>query len=263
MLADQTHMLLLVIKGHYTFTDQEQWQLSRHLVPFHSLSGPPNDGVPEGWDTNTATVHRTETDWTIDSDWLLTDLGDVFQPDDYLNDHVANGMSTIAWGKGQSNKTRVDSLTLYPVKSNGRVNDDRKTVLTWSGSHPTGSMTGNMIAMEDAIAVSFGTSATGRKGRGRVFLPSAGVSVFDTDGFIDSTVASDVRDEWVMILEYLSQNQLFTALRWFVRPVVCPAVPSRYSVIQDVRVGNVVDRQVRRRKGIPETYNAPATPTYP
>jgi len=254
---DQTEMLYAVVKGGYTFTSAEKWQFGLHFLPFFGLTNPDDEGTPTGRDTDVASVSRTETDWTISSEWLLTESSITFSPDDFLNDSLAPSVQNN-FGDGVNTKCHVESITLYPLLHNGKVNDGRKTVLEFTGGIPGGNMSGNMVAMEDAIAVSFGSTRPGRKGRGRAYLPPAGNTVFDTNGFVSSSIQDDVRDGWQNLLQDGAQSGTLGTLHWTIWPVIANRPATRYTVIGDVRVGNVMDRQVRRRKGIPETYNTPA-----
>lgn len=256
MALAQTYGVYLVIKGDYTFTDQENWQFGIRYFADYTVSNPPSTGTPSGNDTDAASVARTETNWNITSEWLLTASTVTFSPDDWLNDSVAPALHT-AFGAGISHLCRVQSMVAYPIGANGKVVDQRKAVLTWTSSNPVGSGGSAMLPMEDTVAVSWNTDEIGRKGRGRIYLPPADVTLVDTHGFVDPTPAGDIRDAWATFLVDSAQSPT-GPVGWRVWPAVMPQVPTRYGIITSVRVGNVVDRQARRRRNIPETYNAPA-----
>jgi hypothetical protein len=260
-LPFQTSHLYLVLKGDYSFTSAEGWQVGIRLVPADGLVDPAAEGTLDGEDTDATSVARTESGWTISSEWKLVSGTDVFNPDDYLNDQVAPALLNY-FGPGVANTCLMRSATLYPIKFNGKVNDSRKTVLDFVGTFPQGIDSSHQLPMEDAICVSWQTPQVGRRGRGRIYSPPAGTSAIDTHGFITSTVCDDLRDGWVSLLEGLSYTPV-SLPGYHIRPIVTGSPWDRYGLITSVSVGNVVDRHGSRRRSIPETYNTPAVPSYP
>lgn len=260
-LPDQTSHLYLVLKGDYSFTSAEGWQVGVRLVPALGLADPAAEGTLDGEDTDIASVARTESGWTISSEFDIVSGTSVFRPDDYLNDQVGPTLLSY-FGPSVANTVFMRSATLYPIKFNGKVNDGRKAVLDFVGTFPQGIDSSHQLPMEDAICVSWRTPQVGRRGRGRIYSPPAATAQIDTHGFLTTTACDDLRDAWVSLLEGLS----FTPLAppgWHIRPIVTGAPWTRYGMITSVSVGNVVDRHGSRRKSIPETYNTPAAPSYP
>lgn len=259
-LDAQTQSLYLVVKGIYSWTSQENWQYGIRLIPAHGFTAP--EGIVDfsDWDTNEATVSRTESGWTITSEWTLDASPGSFNADDYLNDQCAPAFLDF-FGAGVSNQCKIESLTLYPIKGDGKVNGGRKAVLTYVGTLPQGIDSSNQMPMEDAVCVSWGTAQVGPKGRGRIYSPPPGTSAVDSHGFLTSTKQDDLRDGYVSILEGLSLS-VGVGSGWFIRPVVTGKPWHQGAVIDSVRVGNVVDRQASRRRQIPETYNTPGTTSY-
>lgn len=259
-LPDQTQSLYLVVKGIYSWTSEENWQYGIRLIPAHGFTAP--EGIVDfsDWDTNEATVARTESGWTISSEWTLDASPGSFNPDDYLNDQAAPAFLDF-FGPGVSDQCKVQSLTLYPIKGDGKVNGTRKSVLTYVGTLPQGIDSSHQLPMEDAVVVSWNTAQVGRKGRGRIYSPPPGAAAVDTHGFLTSTAADGLRDGYVSILEGLSLS-VGVGSGWFIRPVVTGHPWHQGAVIDSVRVGNVVDRQASRRRSIAETYNTPASTSY-
>jgi hypothetical protein len=104
---------------------------------------------------------------------------------------------------------------------------------------------------QNSIAVSWRTQQIGSRGRGRIFLPSS-TSGSLSQGHVSSGAASDITAAAVTFLEALA----FTSSSWNVIPIVTGKPFVGYGVINQVRVGSIMDTQRRRRNRLTEVYTS-------
>lgn len=264
-MANEKH-LLLTIRGSYTNPTlaAEGFQTGVRLVldPGNvEETLPPVGTLPNGWEPVAENISRTETDWTIESNWRIDMGGGVFfNPDDYLNDQVAPAVNswwenTIHWSAA-----RIDSLQLYPIGPNGQAlpappySQGTPCTLTWTSNAPQGTASGGGAPLQIAVVASHRTPQTGRRGRGRMFLPGIAASFIGSDGQIASTQRLDCANRQVTLLESLTLENALGG--WVVRPIVTGAPWTNYAVISQVQVGSVPDTQRRRRNALVETITA-------
>lgn len=263
-MANEKHMLL-TIRGSYTAgaLAAEQWQVGLRLGLFAGPSGdsaPAVGTLPNNWEPEAVNISRTETNWTIDGNWDIDlGLGASFAPDDYLNDQVAPAVydwfqTSIHWSGA-----RVDSLQLYPIGPGGTVvpappySQGTPCTLTWTGSKPVGTASGGVLPLQIAVVASHRTPQTGRRGRGRMFLPGIAASFVGSDGQIAGTQRQDAADRQATFLEALTYVDVLT--EWQIRPIVTGAPWTQYAFITQVQVGSVPDTQRRRRNALVETVS--------
>jgi hypothetical protein len=258
-MTDFRHGLLL-FSGGYTDEALEHWQFGIRLLIVNSVTTPDDEGDLPTNDVNHVSAVRHEADWDIENLWT-TNVGiDAFAPDDYLNDQAAPAIITAITALQLSNHVRLDALKLSPITTLGHVADLRTCRLTWTGSNPTGANSGNALPIQDAVAVSWQTPVLGRKGRGRIFLPQGTSSNLDSGGGLDGGRADGIAAAAATMLEDISLTPGLGG-GWHVRPIVTAARGTHYGVVTQVRVGNVIDTQRRRRRSLKETYHD-ATPSY-
>lgn len=260
--------LLLSIIGDWTDSDlaAEGWQVGIRLALVYGAV----DDVgtfPSNWDPVATTINRTETDWTITGNWLARAGIADFDPGDYLNDVAAPAVTAWAARSATSSQCRIRALKLSPIGApSGSLvpappyASGTPCLLTWTSSYPVGTNGGDLLPLQNAAVASHRTLQTGRAGRGRAFLPGLTKSATDTDSRISSTVQGGLLSAQVALLEGLSYSGVLPGDP-HVRPVVTGGNFTRYGVINQVRVGNIMDTQRRRRKSLPETY-VTANPSY-
>lgn len=266
-MANEKH-LLLTIRGSYTnpSLSGEQFQTGVRLIldPNHVVEDMPLVGtLPNDWDPVAENISRTETDWTIEGNWRIDMGGGVFfNPDDYLNDQVAPAVNawwenTIHWGGAQ-----LQSMQLYPIGPNGTAlpappySQGTPCTLTWTSNLPVGTGSGGVMPLQIAVVASHRTPQTGRRGRGRMFLPGISATFIGSDGQIASTQRQDCADRQSTLLESLTLENALNG--WVVRPIVTGAPWTSYAAITQVQVGSVPDTQRRRRNALVETVSTAA-----
>jgi hypothetical protein len=262
--------LLLRIAGDYTAAglESEIWQTDvRLLLNFGGVAA--IGTLPDDWDPIATTIARTETDWTITGNWKAEKVAvATFSPDDYLNDQAAPAVADYFLANLCSDQVRVRSLALYPIgaPSGNAVPAVPYAVgtpclLEYTSGYPTGSASSTQLPLQDSIVVSHKGSQIGPKGRGRMFLPSATSSAL-TGTKIQTAKVTNLLDAHVAFLEALSIANGVPSPLFSVRPIITGAPWSSFSTIAQVRVGNIVDTQRRRRNRLVEVVQS-ANPTYP
>lgn len=257
-MANEKH-LLLTIKGDYVpnTLPGEIWENTLRLALVFGVVDPVST-FPDNWEPVPATHARTETNWTINGNWSVAGpLGAGFDPADYLNDQVAPAVATWMLYNKSSNQCRVRQLTLAVIgaPSGNQVPappyaTGTPCVLEYTSSYPVGSPSTTQLPPQNSIVVSHRTQQIGAHGRGRMFLPAA------TSGSLsgakiasaDQTAVADAQHDLLVALGVEVSDDVL------LRPVVTGAPWVNYAVINQVRVGSVMDTQRRRRNRIAETY---------
>lgn len=245
----------LTVAGGYTFSTAERWQFGINFMLINSSVAPAHQGTLPTFTPDPQTVSRTETHWDIQSTWTV-DLGAgaTFNPDDWLNDQVAATLFGTVFPRC-SDKVKLLTLKANPVNHLGKVVDDHFTLLTWTSSFTGGNQSGNPMPLENSIVASWQTPVLGKKGRGRIYTPVPPTSAVDATGIVGSTYQNGLRDDCVAMLEGFHYNGNPTNPVWML-PIVCAQAPDTYGQIDEVRVGQVVDTQRRRRRQLVENYSS-------
>jgi hypothetical protein len=259
--------LLLNVQGDYTTTAlaNEIWQFGIRLAMVFGTAEDV-DALPSSWDPTATTINRTETDWNITGNWRVIETATTFNPDDYLNDQCADAIINFMASANIASAARVRRLTLSPVGSpDGALVPavpyayGTPVTLEWTGSYPTGGDGSVQLPLQDSVAVSWRTPQVGRRGKGRIFLPTTS-SASLSSARLDATSQGEIRDAGVTLLESLSYTQdAPTELQ--IRPIVTGLPYTEYGIITQVAVGNVIDTQRRRRNRLVESYEV-GSPTY-
>lgn len=256
--------LLLTVTGGYTasgLTD-EKWQTTLRLGLFAGPSGnsaPLVGFLPDNWEPQAESISRTGTGYTCDGNWSIDlGLGASFSPDDFLIDQVAPAVRAWFEDAIHPSSVRVEQLKLYPIGPDGSVYpappyaQGSPCTYTFTSNWPDGTATASVLPLQIAVVASHRTPQTGRKGRGRMFLPGIASSYVGADGQISSTNRQTTAQRQATLLESLTYNDLLTG--WHVRPIITGAPWSEYATITSVRVGSVPDTQRRRRNQVPEVF---------
>jgi hypothetical protein len=254
-VADLSH-IYLVVHGSYNSLAEEHWQYGIRFLLSDSGSAPATSGTLPLVNVDLVDESRTETDWTIRNRWKATSGLATFQPDDWLNDQVAPALvshfGAHLWGD-----VKVDGLKASPIGTDGKVVELATCVLDWTTAKPSGDGSTNPLPTENTTAISLRTPRIGPRGRGRVYYPVWSASVCDAQGRLADTPRTALLAEFIAQLEGMS----LSAGDWWVLPIVTGDPWTQYGEVTEVRVGNVIDTQRRRRRQEPETYIS-GTPSY-
>ena len=237
----------------------EQWQIGFSLaLVFGGVD--PIGTFPDNWEPVSVTINRVEADWTITGNWYAQGPTPVFNPDDFLNDQAAPALATfIGAGDCFSNDVRLDWLKLAVIGSpTGHEVPavpylvGTPCVLEWTSSNPVGAHSTGLLPPQDSIVISTRTSQLGRRGRGRIYLPGIDVSC-TTGGLVNHSHRDTLSLQAATLYEALSTTGVGPGAAQ-VRPCVTGKPWTDYSVINELRVGDVVDTQRRRRDRLVENY---------
>jgi hypothetical protein len=266
-MAGEKHLLMTFGGGYVDSANSgEIWQNSLRLaLVFGTVD---NVGtLPTNWDPSANDINRTETHWTIAGNWIVSGpTGNDFDPGDWLNDYAAPSLDTWLATSGVSDEIRLDWIKLAAIGSNGKevpappYSQGTPCLLTWTSANPTGDDGANLMPLQNSVVCSHRSNQTGRKGRGRMFR--AGISTNSNDGVgrIGDTYVGNFLDAQVALLEGLSFTGV-GGLSAHVRPAIIGSPWTHYGMITQVRVGNRMDTQRRRRDALVEAYTS-ATPSY-
>lgn len=266
-MAHEKH-LLLTAKGDYVpnTLPGEIWQCGVRLaLVFGSVD--PIGTLPDNYDPVAIGIARTETDWDITGNWFIPGpSGNVFNPDDYLNDQAAPAWTDFLAASQCSNQVRLRTLDLSVIgaPSGNEVPavpyaHGTPCVLEWTSAYPTGGSSSTQLPPQDSIAVSWKTPQVGNKGRGRIFMPSA-TSAALSGAHVATTPQSDLLAGAVAFLEALAITDAIPD-HVNVRPIVTGSPWASYGVITQAAVGSIVDTQRRRRNRLTEVYSK-SSPSY-
>lgn len=220
--------------------------------------------LPDNYEPVAIGISRVETDWDITGNWFIPGpSGNVFNPDDYLNDQAAPAWVALMAATDLSNQVRLRTLKLSVCGAPKGVEvpaipfaHGSPCLLEWTGSYPTGGGSGTQLPPQDSIALSWQTMQVGRRGKGRIYLPSA-TSAALSQAKISSSAITDIGAAGVAFLEALAIVDAIPD-HVNVKPIVTGAPYSDYGVIKQVKVGNIMDTQRRRRDRLTEVYTTSA-----
>lgn len=261
-MANEKH-LLLTWGGDYVDSANtgEVWQNGLRLVLSNDLMDPVGT-VPNNWTPVAETINRTETNWTITGNWRADFGGGLFfNPDDFLNDQVAPALDTWLGQSGISDKIRLRWAKVFPIGPNGKAypappySQGTPILLSWTASYPLGDDGASIMPLQNAIVVSHRTAQTGRRGRGRVFRAGPSQNANSAGGLIPSTIAGYLLTAEKNLLEALN-NMYGVTDHTYTQAAVIGAPWTQYGMINQVRIGNRMDTQRRRRFQVEETYTS-------
>jgi hypothetical protein len=259
--------LYLVIQGDYSDTELagEVWQTGIRM--FASPGGTPDSvgTLSNTWDVVAANLTADETDYTIESNWTVEGGANDLNPLDYLNDQVVPALENWMGNTAISQLARVRFVKLYPIAHpSGDVipappyAQGSPALLTYKIPYPAFGGSTSVLPLQNSIAVSHRTQQTGPRGRGRSFWPAIDADSIGADGTIGQTLREAIAGLQAVLLTDLTLSTDGAGFN------VIPAVlaPSRvdYALINQVRVGSVMDTQRRRRNKIVEVYSNEAVP---
>jgi hypothetical protein len=260
-MTGEKHMRL-TINGDYvsaTPLGGEVWACNLRLaLVFGTVSD--LGTFPTNWDVDPHFDSHTETDWTTDTTWQANGpLTTSFDPESYLTDYVMPTLASWMPHTTHHGIARVTGASLYPCGTLGTAiggNVAHGTFLT----PVSGTGSGNSLPLENTVVLSWGTNRLGPKGRGRIYSPVPPTSILTGTGIIDATLQGDYLANGKALIEGLSYSGS-GGTNPHVRVVVTGPSDSggispftQYATINQIRVGEVVDTQRRRRNKQPEAY---------
>lgn len=252
-MADPTHMYA-VLRGGYTFGGTETWQTGLRFLLENNASTPDNVGTLSTFTVVDEIISRVETDWTIIGDWSAHfGTGSDFHVDDWLNDQIGDYLRNIAFPYASS-KVQLREIHAWPIQSDGLVAGGHTCVLTYTGSLPGGSHTGNPLPVENTPVVSLETGRIGRHGRGRMYWPVQPSSTIDANGLYDHTTRDSLATDFSAFLASIAVTGGLGHSEWCL-PIVTGKPYTHYGVVTGVKVGDVMDTQRRRRRQLVESYH--------
>jgi hypothetical protein len=259
-VANEKH-LLLNWGGSYTQSaDQpEIWQNGlRLIVVFGDIDT--TGTLPSNWDVVPASQVDTDGNWDNTNVFGVDGPGlQTFDPLSYMKDYVQPTLEAYLSTSSFSSTTTLEFLKLSPIGPDGLVIGGR-TCLSMANTSLTGAQTGDRLPPQLSLGVSWQTPVIGRRGRGRIFLPSNAASQLTSAGRMSSTPQGAAKDAAVTMLEGLAY-QAVGGSGPNVQPIVTGDPWTNYGVITGVRVGDVLDTQRRRRDQLAETYVS-GSPSY-
>lgn len=267
-MAGEQH-LYLVASGAYapatTVLANEIWQFGIRLLCVPGGDPDPIGPLAASWTVVPTNINRNETNWTIEGNWSLEGGVSDFNGDDYLNDQAGPAMAAFiaAAGTQLSTVVQLHELRLYPIVGpSGHVEpappylQGSPITLRWK-TPVAGSQGGAMMPPQCSTVVSLRTSQTGRRGRGRFFLPpmtAAAVTTGATNGTLQAAAQASCATAAKTLLEALQYDGVNPLYGPHVRAIVTGSPYNAYAGVSSVRIGNVIDTQQRRRRSLPETY---------
>lgn len=209
----------------------------------------------ESFDVEDASATLTSTYMDIDQAWT----GNDGLTNANISDNNIETLMDLAWNYFNDVKAKLvsewelESVRLYPVNVQGVMATGSPIIGT-----PITEIAGSGSGVSPTLAVVTSTdSATrGRSGRGRWYIGpwyAGGASttqlISSTDRDIVGNAGKDLFDGIRSMTGTAGAEPRFTPVTWH------RAVPGTASVIKDVRVGDEVDRQARRRRQRAESYS--------
>lgn len=252
--------LLLNLKGSYRSGPAsggvEIWQTGVRLGLWTGAGQPDDVGVLTNFDVVAANLSDSGTGYTAESNWT-TEMGiNDFDPVDYLASQVKPAAQALIASTIFCSDVQIDEALLYPIRSpDGHVEpappylQGSPARLTFTGTKPSG--TGAQgLPPQDSVVASLRTLQTGRRGRGRMYLPPAPVS-FMSNLVLSSAATLAIGNGMTTFLEAIRLP--FSVGGIWCAPIVTGAPYTNYGAVKAVWVDDVVDTQQRRRRSLIST----------
>ncbi|HMU62789.1 MAG TPA: hypothetical protein PKA66_13465, partial [Gemmatimonadales bacterium] len=183
----------------------------------------------------------------------LTDL----DPADYL---TVVGEAIKTWFEATntaiSGAVTITDLILYAMDATGHVISldvgPAKASATPKAALD-GANAGGLLPLQIAQVVSLRTNNSSKRGRGRVYLPGmTATTITTTNGTVNATFRTNMLGTFKTFLEAISIGAGGSPP--VVRPVVIGSPYTTYYQVTEIRMGNLLDTQRRRRRQIEEVY---------
>lgn len=256
MVDNQATHLYVVLQGSYRAAALagETWQTGIRWATRPGATSPVETGdfVPFG--VVAANHNIVETGWTITGNWT-TEMGvSDLNPADWLNDNICPAAAGLIGGSIFGADVQLDACLVYPIRSpDGKVqpaipySQGSPVRADFTGTKPSGG--GSQTApLQIACAAGLRTAQTGRRGRGRMFLPAPPVSNL-SNGLFSAAAMTAYGSQIKAFIESIKLQSGGGGGVWAV-PVITGAPFTAYSVVNQLRVDNVPDTQQRRRRSL-------------
>jgi hypothetical protein len=252
--------LLLNIKGSYRTGPAsggvEIWQTGVRLGLWTGAGQPDDVGDLTDFDVVAANLTDTGTGWTAQSNWT-TEMGiNDFDPVDFLGSQVEPAVRALITSAIFCSDVQVDECLLYPIRSpDGHVEpappylQGSPATLKFTGTKPSGAGSQG-LPPQNSIVASLRTLQTGRRGRGRMYLPPAPTS-YMSNLVLSAAATLAVGNAVTTFLEAIRLPYSVGGI--WCAPIITGAPYTNYAAVKNVLVDNVVDTQQRRRRNIVST----------
>ena len=199
----------------------------------------------------------TSSDWTTLSTWKVTDtLGDLLDPASWHDVHLMPALQTYLAAIRVSSVVKFTKVSSYFLQAPGKgVIPGSSCVSTWT-TPPVGEGGTYLLPPQVSVGVSTQSPQLGRKGRGRWYLPPFDTMSVDEGAVVSETVRAATA---TASAAFLHDAALLSSTGY--AHVLIPIVtghenPTKYGLIEEVRVSCFFDTQRRRRDRLEPTYDA-------
>lgn len=264
-MANEKHVYV-VAQGDYTDTalSAEAWQVGLRFIVAPGGAPAPVGSLGNTFDVVEANISRTEADWNITSNWSFECGVNDLDVGDWLNDQLAPAFGIWLAACGAHTKVRLNEIKVYPILAPlGKVipappySQGTPATLTWTSDNPVGGFSGSLMPLQTSVVASHRTAQTGRRGRGRMYLPPFGTTAMSSAGSGQGLLSTGaITAAGAAQVDLLEDTQLSGSdpLGIWALPIITGAPWDNYALITQVQIGNAVDTQRRRRFQIDETY---------
>lgn len=153
-----------------------------------------------------------------------------------------------------TSKIRLEGFKFTAMGANGKaIGGSSNTLLLNS---PVLGTAGSWLGPTAALAVSLRGPRKGRRGHGRFFMPGVAQSVLGGDGIIVGGITQTYADRTATLIENLNSQNTLGGIGPATDATVATVSLDRqeYADVVQVKVGDEVDHQSRRRNKRPEIY---------
>lgn len=256
-MAPINHLYLTVNGGNEeAILADETWQYGIRIGL--GLDDIPDVDAPSyAFETSEDSLTDSDANWNVTSNFLCEGGINDLDPADYLLS-IGGAVKTFHESATSyfGDSCIVTGLSLYAIGSDGKVINTSygpaKAIATPTGTIDGGSVTVGLPAQLSTVA-SLRTINSTRRGRGRIYLPQQTTAILSTSaGIIGTTPRGNIATAVATLLQAMVLDPVGTGVH--AAPIVTGAPWSTQFKILEVKVGNVVDAQNRRRRSIVETY---------
>lgn len=254
-MADEKH-LYMTVRGVYDdpSDNPEGWQFGVRLA---LVFGSVDDigTLPNNWDVAADNQSSTDGDWDYVGLWTADGPGaNDFDPTSWLHDYGVPSVLAFLDTDAFSTQVLCTEIKLAPKDHLGKTIQARTAVATANTDVP-GSHAGAVLPLQDSVVVSLRTGTPGPRGRGRFYLPTLPTAFMGSHGRLDSSVPPTIATAAKAFLEGLVYSSPSGAGA-HTRTIVTGSPWVNYSAITQVKVGDLVDTQRRRRRQLDEAYSS-------
>jgi hypothetical protein len=256
-MAEAGH-LYAVIQGSYrsALLAGETWQTGVRFATRPGATPPVDVGTFVPFDVVSDVGSITATDWTVTSNWSTEMGASDLNVTNWLDEQWGPAVHAFIESSHFGSEVRVDAVKVYPIAMDDSVGravpppgiiSATPATLLFTGTHPSGGGS-TMLPLQVSTVASLRTLQSGRKGRGRMFLPP-GVTADLTAGTLLSTATAALGNAMVTLLEAVSLSGVGAGGVW-VCPCVTGGTHDAYGLVKSVWVDSIPDTQRRRRRSL-------------